>query len=135
MERDGRGRATRALACAERTDSDSAMAAICVPCGYSNSWRGVAGPCTCPAGSPDLANYGGPGGGSGGLAVLLNPETNNGYYFEIIALTEDNITPYLKLNKEKMKKKNHIHSPSKSVIFCDGDFELILLNIFALHII
>jgi hypothetical protein len=39
------------------------------------------------------------GGGSGGLAVLLNPETNNGYYFEIIALTEDNITPYLKLDK------------------------------------
>ena len=39
------------------------------------------------------------GGGSGGLAVLLNPETNNGYYFEIIALSEDNITPYLKLNK------------------------------------
>jgi hypothetical protein len=25
-------------------------------------------------------------GGSGGLAVLLNPETNNGYYFEIVAL-------------------------------------------------
>ena len=39
------------------------------------------------------------GGGSGGLAVLLNPETNNGYYFEIVALTEDNITPYLKLDK------------------------------------
>jgi hypothetical protein len=39
------------------------------------------------------------GGGSGGLAVLLNPETNNGYYFELIALTEDNITPYLKLDK------------------------------------
>jgi len=39
------------------------------------------------------------GGGSGGLAVLLNPVTNNGYYFEIIALTEDNITPYLKLDK------------------------------------
>jgi hypothetical protein len=38
------------------------------------------------------------GGGSGGLAVMLNPETNNGYYFEIVALTEDNITPYLKLN-------------------------------------
>lgn len=38
------------------------------------------------------------GGGSGGLAVLLNPETNNGYYFEIIALTEDNITSYLKLD-------------------------------------
>ena len=40
------------------------------------------------------------GGGSGGLAVLLNPVTNNGYYFEIVALTEDNVTPYLKLNKD-----------------------------------
>jgi hypothetical protein len=39
------------------------------------------------------------GGGSGGLAVLLNPETNNGYYFEIIALTEDNINSYLKLDQ------------------------------------
>jgi hypothetical protein len=38
------------------------------------------------------------GGGSGGLAVLLNPETNNGYYFEIIALTEDNIGSYLNLD-------------------------------------
>ena len=38
------------------------------------------------------------GGGSGGLAILLNPETNNGYYFEIIALTEDNIGSYLKLD-------------------------------------
>jgi hypothetical protein len=38
------------------------------------------------------------GGGSGGVAVLLNPETNNGYYFEIVALTEDNINSYLRLN-------------------------------------
>ena len=37
-------------------------------------------------------------GGSGGLAILLNPITNNGYYFEIVALSEDNITSYLKLN-------------------------------------
>ena len=36
------------------------------------------------------------GGASGGIAVLLNPETNNGYYFEIIALTENNIEQYLK---------------------------------------
>ena len=36
------------------------------------------------------------GGGSGGLAFLLNPETNNGYYFEIVALTENNIEQYLK---------------------------------------
>jgi hypothetical protein len=40
------------------------------------------------------------GGGSGGLGLLLNPENNNGYYFEIIALTEDNITSYLKLDKD-----------------------------------
>ena len=38
------------------------------------------------------------GGGSGGLAIMLNPETNNGYYFEIIALTETNIESYLKLD-------------------------------------
>jgi len=28
------------------------------------------------------------GGASGGLAVMINPETNNGYYFELIALTD-----------------------------------------------
>jgi hypothetical protein len=33
-------------------------------------------------------------GGSGGLAVLLNPETNIGYYFEIISLTEKNVSEY-----------------------------------------
>ncbi len=30
-------------------------------------------------------------GGSGGLAVMLNPTTNNGYYFELIALGTTNI--------------------------------------------
>jgi hypothetical protein len=33
-------------------------------------------------------------GGSGGIAALLNPETNNGYYFEIVALSESNIDKY-----------------------------------------
>ena len=33
-------------------------------------------------------------GGSGGLGILLNPETNNGYYFEIIALAENNLNSY-----------------------------------------
>jgi hypothetical protein len=33
-------------------------------------------------------------GGSGGIAVLLNPETNVGYYFEIISLTEKNVSDY-----------------------------------------
>jgi len=39
-------------------------------------------------------------GGSGGLGVLLNPETNNGYYFEIVALTENNVESYLKTNAD-----------------------------------
>jgi hypothetical protein len=38
-------------------------------------------------------------GASGGLGVMLNPETNNGYYFEIIALTSDNVESYLKIDK------------------------------------
>ena len=33
-------------------------------------------------------------GGSGGLAVLLNPETNVGYYFELVALTANNVSNY-----------------------------------------
>ena len=34
------------------------------------------------------------GGGSGGIGVMVNPETNVGYYFEVIALTETNIENY-----------------------------------------
>jgi hypothetical protein len=34
------------------------------------------------------------GGSSGGLGVLVNPETNVGYYFEVVALTEANIQTY-----------------------------------------
>jgi hypothetical protein len=33
-------------------------------------------------------------GSSGGIAFSLNPETNNGYYFEIIALTDSNVSDY-----------------------------------------
>jgi hypothetical protein len=33
-------------------------------------------------------------GGSGGLAVMLNPTTNVGYYFEIVSLTEKNVSEY-----------------------------------------
>jgi hypothetical protein len=38
------------------------------------------------------------GGAGGGIAVLLNPETNNGYYFEITALSENNIESYFKFD-------------------------------------
>lgn len=34
------------------------------------------------------------GGGSGGLGVMVNPSTNAGYYFEIAALTDTNISTY-----------------------------------------
>jgi len=37
-------------------------------------------------------------GGSGGLSIMVNPETNNGYYFEIVALTDGNIQSYLNFN-------------------------------------
>ncbi len=40
------------------------------------------------------------GGGSGGMGVLINPETNNGYYFEIAALTAENVESYLNLNDQ-----------------------------------
>lgn len=33
-------------------------------------------------------------GASGGLAVMVNPQTNVGYYFEIAALTENNVSSY-----------------------------------------
>lgn len=33
-------------------------------------------------------------GGAGGLAFNINPETNNGYYFEIVSLSEDNLDQY-----------------------------------------
>lgn len=37
-------------------------------------------------------------GGSGGMAVMINPETNNGYYFEIIALGASNLNDSQKQN-------------------------------------
>lgn len=39
------------------------------------------------------------GGGSGGISIV-NPKTNNGYYFEIAALTSANIERYLEENED-----------------------------------
>ncbi len=44
-----------------------------------------------PYGSMGYYADGKVGGSSGGLAVMLNPSTNNGYYFEIAALTDDSV--------------------------------------------
>jgi len=43
---------------------------------------------TLPGQAPALS------GGSGGIAVMVNPETNNGYYFEIAALSENDLESY-----------------------------------------
>jgi len=37
-------------------------------------------------------------GGSGGIGIMVNPNTNNGYYFEIVALTQNNIESYMRQN-------------------------------------
>jgi hypothetical protein len=44
-----------------------------------------------PTGSMGYYQDGKVGGASGGLAVLLNSSTNNGYYFEVMALTGDTV--------------------------------------------
>jgi hypothetical protein len=45
-----------------------------------------------PTGSMGYYDNGKTGGASAGIAVLLNKETNNGYYFELCALTNDSVT-------------------------------------------
>jgi hypothetical protein len=45
-------------------------------------------------------------GGSGGISFGLNKDTNNGYYFEIVSLTQDNIEQYIGNNKEKIVSYN-----------------------------
>jgi hypothetical protein len=54
-------------------------------------------------------------GGSGGIATLLNPENNNGYYFEIAALSEKNIDLYKKNNPTIRKNITRFNATSNSV--------------------
>ena len=82
------------------------------------------------------------GGGSGGIGIMVNPETNNGYYFEIVALTEKNIESYMKIKPDgstdinlynlvfyKIKKDNsgnaipiRLWSGLSSILVDDGRF-------------
>jgi hypothetical protein len=55
-------------------------------------------------------------GGSGGLAFNLNKETNVGYYFEIISLTQDNIEKYVGSNKPKVVSYKILSSPAPTCI-------------------
>jgi len=74
-------------------------------------------------------------GGSGGLAVMLNPQTNNGYYLELIALGSSNISTLEKQNVHnvifyKIKKDSNSNNaiPVKiweglgNIIVDDGKF-------------
>lgn len=45
-------------------------------------------------------------GGAGGVAFGLNKDTNNGYYFEIVSLTQDNIDSYVGDNNESIVSYN-----------------------------
>lgn len=49
-------------------------------------------------------------GGSGGIAVGLNPETNHGYYFEICSLTKDNLQQYFTINQDTGQQESVIHN-------------------------
>jgi hypothetical protein len=57
-------------------------------------------------------------GGSGGLAFNLNKDTNVGYYFEIISLTQDNIDKYTGSNKPKVVSYKILSDPESS---CDNN--------------
>jgi hypothetical protein len=76
------------------------------------------------------------GGGSGGIGVMINPDTNIGYYFEIIALTDTNINSYssgsnisniifYKIGKDENSEKAipiKLWSGSSNIIVDDGNF-------------
>lgn len=55
-------------------------------------------------------------GGSGGIGLGINKETNNGYFFEIVALTADNIEEYISDNNSGTKVANILSSPKPSCV-------------------
>jgi hypothetical protein len=55
-------------------------------------------------------------GGAGGLAFNLNKETNVGYYFEIISLTQDNIDQYTGSNRPRVVSYKILADPAPSCV-------------------
>ncbi len=49
-------------------------------------------------------------GGSGGIGVLLNKLTNQGYYFEIASLTSDNLEQFVVTNDTTGEVENTLHN-------------------------
>lgn len=52
-----------------------------------------------PTASDQQANI---SGGSGGIGVMVDKNTNNGYFFEIVALTSSNVSGYFDPNKKQI---------------------------------
>jgi hypothetical protein len=55
-------------------------------------------------------------GGSGGIGIGINKETNNGYFFEIVALTADNVQDYVSDNNAGVRVANILSSPQPSCV-------------------
>lgn len=55
-------------------------------------------------------------GGSGGIGLGVNKETNNGYFFEIVALTADNVEEYISDNDSGAKVATILASPAPSCV-------------------
>ena len=55
------------------------------------------------------------GGSSAGISVMVNPETNVGYYFEIAALTESSVKDYKKANINDILFYKVVGSGSKAI--------------------
>lgn len=49
-------------------------------------------------------------GGSAGIAIGINPETNHGYFFEICSLTADNLEDYQVINKDTKITEKVLHN-------------------------
>lgn len=60
-----------------------------------------------PSNTSDTVNI---NGGSGGIGIGINPSTNYGYFFEICALTADNLSQYITTNKETNQLATVLHN-------------------------
>lgn len=55
-------------------------------------------------------------GGSGGLGISVNKETNNGYFYEIVGLTVSNVSNYISNNGSGAISANILSSPAPTCV-------------------
>lgn len=60
-------------------------------------------------------------GGSGGIAVGINPTTNQGYYFEICALTSSNLQQYNQINEDSGSYTRVLHNVVFYKVYNNGN--------------